>query len=293
MKVFVSWSKSASRGVAEAFAAWLPRVIQECVPFISSDTEKGDAWFDTIEKNLADARVGVLFLTHENKNAAWLNYEAGALRTLRTGNMKRLCAVFVGMKPADYDGPLKNFQMTNFVDKDDMFKLLQAINSAADRPLDERRLEEEFNEKWDRLVADTAASVKKAENAGEAAEVRPRRTRSNDDKLDEVLDLLRELRFNGPTHSAASSEGVGGLSGTVSSARAEASLRKLRDERLGGAQPVQMKELVGYYLLDDEGLSLGQVVEAERQGDILEVLLNTGQHHRRMAEDFSFSPAPF
>lgn len=251
MKVFVSWSKSASKSIAEAFAAWLPRVIQECEPFISSDTEKGDAWFDTIETNLAEARVGVLFLTPQNQNAPWLNYEAGALRTLRNGNMKRLCAVFVGMKTADYNGPVKNFQMTNFVDKDDMLKLLRAINGAADRPLDERRLEDEFDEKWDRLVADTAAAVQLA-NAGSEGEPAPAepRTRTVEDKLDEALDLLREMRFARTTVSKGHIR------------RAEEFLREERESDRKIAESI-----LGMFIIDEQGSLQGEVVKLSARGD--------------------------
>lgn len=271
VKVFVSWSKSASKSVAEAFADWLPRVIQECEPFISSDTEKGDAWFDTIEKNLAEARVGVLFLTPQNKNAAWLNYEAGALRTLRNGNMKRLCAVFVGMKPADYDGPIKNFQMTNFSDKSDMFKLLQAINGAADRPLSDRRLEEEFEEKWDRLAADADAAVREAAAGGGEKEAIPERTRSSDDKLDEVLDLLREIRFSSAEVKASSSALVS------------------NSEWAGKVMP----NLHGMYLIDKEKGYNREVLEAVRFGNNVILTLDDGSAVEGALDSFSFSNVPF
>jgi hypothetical protein len=271
VKVFVSWSRSASKSVAEAFADWLPRVIQECEPFISSDTEKGDAWFDTIEKNLAEARVGVLFLTPQNKNAAWLNYEAGALRTLRNGNMKRLCAVFVGMKPADYDGPIKNFQMTNFSDKSDMFKLLQAINGAADRSLSDRRLEEEFEEKWDRLAADADAAVREAAAGVREAESVPERTRSSDDKLDEVLDLLREIRFSS------------------AEVRTPSSAPASNSERAGKIMP----QLRGMYLMDKEEGYNREVLEALRFGDNVIMTLDDGSTVEGALNSFSFSNAPF
>jgi hypothetical protein len=271
VKVFVSWSKSASKSVAEAFADWLPRVIQECEPFISSDTEKGDAWFDTIEKHLAEARVGVLFLTPQNKNAAWLNYEAGALRTLRNGNMKRLCAVFVGMKPADYDGPIKNFQMTNFSDKDDMFKLLKTINSAADRPLGERRLEEEFEEKWDRLDSDTVDAVKEAAQGVEQAEALPQRTRSSDDKLDEVLDLLREIRFSKP--------------GT----KAQTSSRSIASEWAG--QP--MPELQGKFLVGERNEVNREIMEAMRFDQNVVLILDDDSIREGGLDEFVFMDTPF
>jgi hypothetical protein len=246
VKIFISWSKSASQSVAEAFAAWLPRVIQECEPFISSDTEKGDAWFDTIEKNLAEARVGVLFLTPQNQNEPWLNYEAGALRTLRSGNMKRLCAVFVGMKTADYTGPLKNFQMTNFADEADMLKLMRSINGTMERPLEARRLEEEFGEKWSRLVADTQEAVQNASAEGAGDAPTEQHTRSAEDKLDEVLDLLREMQRKRSVVSTGHMK------------RAEQAMREAVDRKDAEALA---SSILGKYLLDESGLNLGEVVQ--------------------------------
>ena len=261
MKVFVSWSKSASQSVAESFAAWLPRVLQECEPFISSDTEKGDAWFDTIEKNLAEARVGVLFLTPQNRDAPWLNYEAGALRTLRSGNMKRLCAVFVGMKTADYDGPLKNFQMTNFVDKADMLKLLKAINQAMERPLDAGRLEEEFEEKWERLVRDTHEAVQLASTAGADTNLPKRPTRTAEDKLDEVLDALREMRFERSVVSAGHNR------------RAQ---QANREESERGATQAFAESVLGQYLLDDRGVFQGEVRQLSVRDGVFTVVTDDG-----------------
>lgn len=276
MRVFVSWSKSASKTVAEVFADWLPRVIQECEPFISSDTEKGDVWFDAIERNLAEARVGVLFLTPQNQNSAWLNYEAGALRTLRHGNMKKLCAVFVGMKTADYDGPIKNFQMTNFTDQADMLKLLKAINSAADRPLDDRRLEDEFNEKWERLATDTAKAVAAAESGGEPTATTPKKTRSADAKLDEVLDMLREMRFG---------------QSFVSSGHQE---RAARDVERPSHSSELDSEWVGQYFLDG-GRDRGEIVDVWQEGGRLWLTTNTGFRvtGTRASLKDSVSPAPF
>jgi hypothetical protein len=56
-------------------------------------------------------------------------------------------------------------------------------------------LEDEFNEKWERLATDTAKAVAAAESGGEPASTTPKKTRSADAKLDEVLDMLREMRF--------------------------------------------------------------------------------------------------
>lgn len=195
MKVFVSWSKDASRAVAIEFAKWLPDVIQEADVYISTETTKGDAWFETIHKNLADSTVGVLFITPMNKDEPWLNYEAGALRTLPTA--KRLCSVFVGMKTADYQGPMKGFQMTHFSDQDDMLKMVETINDGADRPLGKERLEKQFNLRWPALEEATKGAVKTAST--EAVPPRePAGPRTVEDKIDEILDLLRDRNQDNP-----------------------------------------------------------------------------------------------
>lgn len=275
MHVFVSWSKSASRSVAEVFADWLPRVIQECEPFISSDTEKGDVWFDTIERNLADARVGVLFLTPENQDSAWLNYEAGALRTLRSGNMQKLCAVFIGMRTADYDGPIKNFQMTNFTEKDDMLKLLKAINGAADRPLDAQRLQDEFEEKWDRLRIDTEAAVAAAAESASAIAQSPKKTRSSEEKLDEVLDLLREMRFARPL---------------VTSGHKERAKRELELEERRQAD--ETDGWLGQYL-EFDGRMHGEIIEIERKGGRVTLLTDQGMTLVGTVDSLRSSIMPF
>lgn len=189
----MSWSKD-SRAIAEAFADWLPRVIQECDPFISTETEKGDAWFQTISESLTESRVGVLFITPRNRNEPWLNYEAGALRTLPS--VKRLYSVFIGMKTADYIGPMKGFQLTDFSDPEDMRKMVLSINGQCDRPLDTSMLNDEFDGKWPKLVDVTESAVRAAAAAStdqeSAIEGDSTAKRDAEDKFDEILDLLRQ-----------------------------------------------------------------------------------------------------
>ena len=38
MKIFISWSGTTSRAVAEALHAWLPKVLQGVEPFLSART---------------------------------------------------------------------------------------------------------------------------------------------------------------------------------------------------------------------------------------------------------------
>ena len=185
MKVFVSWSKSRSHEVALAIRDWLPTVIQECRDiFVSSEQEKGVAWFGNIAKNLDDAAVGLVIISPENQHEQWLNFEGGAL--LGRFSEERVCPVLLWMTPADYSGPLANLQMTRATDKSDVLKLLQKINALSTVPIDPQILAKAHDRAWPELE-----SVLTTAEAGEGA-VEPQRNDS--DKLDEMLGILRDLR---------------------------------------------------------------------------------------------------
>jgi TIR domain len=191
MKVFVSWSGKLSHTVAEAFAVWLPTVIQECrTPFVSSDLAKGEAWFQAITLELSDSKIGVAFITNENHASPWLHFEGGAMLTeLQT---QSICPVVVDLTKADYDGPLKNLQLTDLSDGADFFKLLKTINSACDHPLDPQVLRDTFDLRWPNLEEQVTAARASSEDETPDA---PKVQRTQDEKIDEILGLVREFRF--------------------------------------------------------------------------------------------------
>ncbi|MBG6190507.1 hypothetical protein IWX64_001447 [Arthrobacter sp. CAN_A212] len=187
MKVFLSWSKPLSRVVAEQFAQWLPIVIQECSnPFISTDIEKGEPWFETITSNLKETDLGLVFITAENKDATWLNFEAGAM--LNKFGKSGVCPVLVGLKKENYDGPMKNLQLVEVEDRDDMFRLLQTVNARCDKRLEVAVLKRAFQSFWSELEAGVqkASTTLSERDEGKLG-------RGPDEKIDEILNLVRGL----------------------------------------------------------------------------------------------------
>lgn len=79
MLVFLSWSGSRSKAVAETFSKWIVQVIQAVEPWISSDIEKGARWNSEVAARLEQSRVGIICLTKENLDAKWILFESGAL----------------------------------------------------------------------------------------------------------------------------------------------------------------------------------------------------------------------
>lgn len=148
MKVFISWSGDYSREVAEQLSAWIPSVIQSVETFYSpNDIGKGENWSNRLSSELENCSFGIICLTPENVMSPWINFEAGALAK----NMdSRLSALMLGIGPSDIEGPLSQFQNTQF-EATDFFKLIQAINNATEKPVNSSYLKEIFHAMWPRL----------------------------------------------------------------------------------------------------------------------------------------------
>lgn len=146
MKIFISWSGERSRIVAEALRIWLPHVIQGLHPWISSnDIDKGARWATDIASELEQSRVGIICLTPENVESAWILFEAGALS--KTINQTFVCPYLIDLEPTDIKGPLVQFQAAKS-DKEDTRKLIQTINRAqGETALSDNRIDAAF-EKW-------------------------------------------------------------------------------------------------------------------------------------------------
>jgi len=186
MKVFVSWSGERSHGVAEALRNWLPHVIQGLSPWLSSsDIDKGARWATDIASHLADSRVGIICLTPENVESAWILFEAGALS--KTINQTFVCPYLVDLDPTDVKGPLAQFQAAKS-DKADTQKLIKTINRAQEgNALAENLIEAAF-EKWWPDLDQTIRSLPISTSRG-AVE------RSEKDMLRELLTIARHFQL--------------------------------------------------------------------------------------------------
>jgi len=186
MKVFICWSGEPSRLVAETLHDWLKRVIQELKPFLSTqEVRAGKRWLSEIAGELAETKFGILCLTAENLDSAWLNFEAGALS--KTVDYKTyVCPYLIGgLQFAQVPVPLGQFQSIP-ADKEGTQKLLKTINSAlADKKLEENVLNDGFEKFWPDLekVLKNLPAVKGDE--------KPKREVK--DMVEEILETVRGL----------------------------------------------------------------------------------------------------
>ncbi len=151
MKVFISWSGLLSQKIAELLKNWLEQCIQSIEAFYSSeDIEKGDLWNAKVTSELRDTNFGIVCLTKDNINAPWIHFEAGALSKMLDS---RVATLAINIPFSDIKGPLSTFQATK-IEKDDMYKLLKAINNAQDKPLTEEKLKNTFEAFWGKFEND-------------------------------------------------------------------------------------------------------------------------------------------
>ena len=157
MSVFICWSGDRSYELANAVAMLLSHSIKglkESDVFVSDKIEKGLNWFDTILDRLEGARAGIVCLTAENINGAWLHFEAGALaRRLATGAgsgkpqatrgldppRHRLFPLLHRINASEVRGPLGSFQGTSTT-RSDMSQMVRSVAASLRLGLKDSRL---------------------------------------------------------------------------------------------------------------------------------------------------------
>jgi len=150
MKVFISWSGERSKAAAELLTEWIHDVIQAVKPWISTrDIDKGSIWFNEITETFKDTSLGIICLTPENKDKPWILFESGALLSVLNKQAKpHVCTFLIGLKPADIENPLAQFNHTGS-HKTEIFELLITINKQLEsNRLEEKSLKKAFNTYW-------------------------------------------------------------------------------------------------------------------------------------------------
>lgn len=72
MKVFISWSGTRSKAMANALKEWIPLIVQHAKPFVSDkDISAGDRWAQAIAGELESSDFGILCITPENISSEW------------------------------------------------------------------------------------------------------------------------------------------------------------------------------------------------------------------------------
>jgi hypothetical protein len=181
--VFISWSATRSRWVADAFREWLPAVLQSVKPWMSPEIDKGTRGQNVISDKLNKVRVGIVCLTPENLKEPWILFEAGALSKAVEKNSYVCTYLLGGLTPPNVEPPLSAFQHTS-PDKKDTLRLIKTINTALGiDPVPSEILERTFEGLWPSFEA----QLKLIPTVGKTEVVK----RSTEDLVAELLEISR------------------------------------------------------------------------------------------------------
>ena len=150
MKVFISWSGTRSKIVAQSLHEWLPTVLQAVEPWMSAqDIEAGVVWSKEVTDELETADFGIICVTPENQDAPWIHFESGALA--KAIERRHVCPYMFGFTPSELrSGPLSHFQSKQ-ASEHQTWELIQTLNRCLDNPLANERLKKSFDHWWPEL----------------------------------------------------------------------------------------------------------------------------------------------
>lgn len=193
MRVFASWSGADSREAAELMKDWLPNVVQEVDVWVSSqDISKGEKWSDSLWASLTEHQFGLLFVTKTNFASPWILFEAGALaKTVKSFVIPVLCNVDrIDLSSS----PLNQFQNAIF-EKEEIYRVVEAISRVSDRPIPLERLRANF-EKWWPDLEESFAKIKFKDNVEHkqtGAKADSERLSKIESALESVMGTLNKL----------------------------------------------------------------------------------------------------
>lgn len=185
MKVFLSFSGSRSKHVAQALSGWLPQILHPIDCWFSDDIRSGQDWMSAILLGIASSDLGVICVTRANQERPWLNFEAGAC----AGVSKTKVAVpyLIDFEEIlELKKPMEGLQFRR-ASKEETLRLVLDINQSREDDL--QRTEEELQKGFDKWWPDLEVELEAARRIDDGRV----ESRQMEDKVDEVLSMLRSL----------------------------------------------------------------------------------------------------
>lgn len=193
MKIFISWSGEKSREIANATSGWVQFIFPSVKTWISTrDINAGDRSMAEIEDGLKGAEFGIICVTPENKNANWINFEAGAI-SRSVGGVAKVAPIIDGFRSkADLKGPLAQFQ-TSLADEEGYAALAKGINKnlGEEHGRNEGDLQLALKLYWPQLESALKEIRVRFSSSGTPASPVER---SQEDMLEEVLVGVRDMQ---------------------------------------------------------------------------------------------------
>jgi len=196
MKVFVSWSGTRSRAVAEALGPWLRQMVQALDPWLSTQLQKGVRQGGEIAYALEHSRAGIICLTPENLSSPWINFEAGALSKVQDIHV---CTILLDLTPGDVAEPLAQFQHT-LANREDIRALSLTLADLARKHGDTKVTDADVAKLFEALWPGLASEIEAARSLPVQEKTA---VRGLEEKVEEILQRVREIQAPSPMQVGA------------------------------------------------------------------------------------------
>ncbi|WP_072802413.1 toll/interleukin-1 receptor domain-containing protein [Rhodococcoides yunnanense] len=184
--IFISWSGDRAKAVATVLEEWLPLLFDDIKPWTSSGAiDPGNKWLYEINGHIQSSVFGIVIVTLENKEAPWLNFEAGAIGATFSGNdnYNRVAPIMVDFSsPREMPNTLSQYQSVE-LDRPGMLGVVKSIATVLGK--EEQWIVARFDSQWNTQ----SALLEKAKTTASSSA-----HRTPDQKIDEILDSVRELK---------------------------------------------------------------------------------------------------
>lgn len=148
-EIFVSWSGPLSHKIGKEFTKWIPTVIPNAKPFISSENlNAGSQWMAKLFEKLGTCKFAVLCLTPDNIASPWMLFEAGAVA--KGFDTARVVPLLVNLTTSDLKDPLRGLNAIEFT-QDHFRKLVREVNDLSTDPEEWSTVQDRFDGLWQKL----------------------------------------------------------------------------------------------------------------------------------------------
>lgn len=185
-QVFISWSGAKSERIAKIVHDWIEVTLQFTEPFLSKNIAPGKRWSQELAKALSVSNFGIIILTKENIHSDWILFEAGALA--KHLGQERVIPCLIDLEPGDIHSPLADFQSVKL--PDDIFAVAKVLNEVQPDPWDGSRLQRTYDNSKKNFFDNFKTAVQ------EPTLPKNIQVRSDQDKLEEILQLVRSMSSN-------------------------------------------------------------------------------------------------
>jgi hypothetical protein len=193
MKIFISWSNSPSKEIANAVKNFIDSIFSnKLATFLSvKDISAGANGFNEIRKNLNDCSKCILCLVRNNIDSLWMSYEAGAIsmHESKDNTCPIIPILFESIGDDKFDHhPLHYIQREKF-SKETMLHIVGDINSICppEIKLEKNALERQFKHYWTSFNRSVDGLLRSHTVGG-----------NNALNWRSTLDILREKHYHDP-----------------------------------------------------------------------------------------------